>query len=85
MTLTIIIFLYAYLLFVLVWLVFSLIALYHIIKYGQISFTSSIATFSYLAVSALILYVSYQYLSQIDWSVALITVGNIGFFGSSNF
>lgn len=85
MTIPLIAFLYLYLLFVLIWLVFSLIAFYHIIRYGQISLASFIAAFAYLAVSAVILYLSYQYLSRIDWSVDL-TIFQVGvnFFGASN-
>ena len=36
------IFLYVYLFFVLVWLIFSLIGLYHLIRYGQIGFSSTL-------------------------------------------
>lgn len=82
MTIPLIGFLFLYFLFVFVWLIFSLIALYHIIKYGQINFTTFIAAFAYLAGSAMILFFSYEYLSRIDWSVGLtVFQGGAGIFG----
>jgi len=86
MTIPLIGFLYLYFLFVFVWLIFSLIALYHMIKYGQINFTTFIVTFAYLAGSAMILFLSYEYLSRIDWSAGLtIFQGGVGIFGVNNF
>lgn len=86
MAIPLIIFLILYCLFVFVWLIFSLVALYHMIKYGQINFTTFITTFAYLAGSAVILFLSYEYLSRIDWSVGLtIFQGGAGIFGVNNF
>ena len=86
MTIPLIGFLFLYLLFVFVWLIFSLVALYHMMKYGQINFITFITTFAYLAGAAMILFFSYEYLSQIDWSVGLtIFQGGAGAFGTSNF
>lgn len=86
MTIPLIGFLYLYLLFLFAWLIFSVIALYHIIKYGQIGFVSLMSIAVYLAVSAALLSLSYQFLSQIDWSVGLtIFQGGVNPFGSTNF
>ena len=86
MTIPLIAFLFLYLLFVFVWLVFSLIALYHMIKYGQINFTTFITTFAYIAGAVVILSFSYDYLSRIDWGVGLtILQGGAGLFGSNRF
>lgn len=86
MTIPLIGFLFLYLLFVFVWLIFSLIALYHMIKYGQMNFTTFFTSFAYIAGSALILFLSYGYLSQIDWNVGLtIFQGGAGMFGVNNF
>ena len=75
-----------YLLFVLLWLVFSLVALYHMIKYGQINFTTFITTFAYIAGSIVILFLSYEYLSRIDWGAGLtIFQGGAGIFGVDKF
>lgn len=86
MTIPLIGFLFLYLLFIFIWLIFSLIALYHIIRYGQINFTTFITTFIYIAGSAIILFLSYGYLSRIDWSVGLtIFQSGAGIFGVNNF
>lgn len=86
MTIPLIAFLFLYLLFVLVWLIFSLIALYHIIRYGQINFTSITVSLAYLLVSIIMLFLSYEYLSQIDWSAGLtIFQGGVNLFGPNNF
>ncbi|MEI6597259.1 MAG: hypothetical protein WCL13_03595 [bacterium] len=86
MTIPLIGFLILYLLFVFVWLIFSLVALYHILRYGQINFTTFITTFVYIIGLAVILFLSYEYLSQIDWSVGLtIFQGGSNAFGTSNF
>jgi len=86
MTIPIIGFLFLYCLFVLVWLIFSLVALFHMIRYGQINFVTFITTFTYIAGSVMILFFSYEYLNQIDWSVGLtIFQGGAGIFGVNNF
>jgi len=86
MTIPLIIFLYLYLLFVFIWLIFSLVALFHMIRYGQINFLTFISTFAYIGGSIMILSLSYNYLSQIDWNVGLtILQGGAGIFGTNNF
>lgn len=86
MTIPLIAFLFFYLLFVFVWLIFSLIALYHMIKYGQINFTTFLTIFIYIGISIILLFLSYQYLSRIDWNVGLtIFQGGSSLFGSNNF
>lgn len=86
MTIPLIAFLYLYLLFILAWFAFSLIALYHIIKFGQINFKSLSVTFAYLVVSTVIISLSYAYLSQINWGVSLtIFQGGVNFLGTANF
>lgn len=77
MTITLIVFLYLYLLFVGIWLIFSLIAYYHLIRYGQINFISFLAGLAYLAVAVIILAQSYQYLNQIDWSREFLNIQGI--------
>jgi len=86
MTIPLIAFLYLYLLFVFIWLIFSLVALFHMVKYGQINFMTFITTFAYLAGSVIILFLSYEYLSRIDWNTGLtIFQGGAGIFGTNNF
>ncbi|MFH1583291.1 MAG: hypothetical protein ABIB72_03155, partial [Candidatus Falkowbacteria bacterium] len=71
MTIPLIAFLFLYLLFIFIWLTFSFVGLFHMVKYGQINFTTFITTFFYIAGSIIILFLSYEYLSRIDWSVGL--------------
>jgi len=86
MTIPLIGFLFLYLLFIFIWLIFSLVALFHMVKYGQINFMTFITTFAYIAGSVVILSFSYDYLSHIDWSVGLtIFQGGAGLFGSNRF
>ncbi len=86
MTIPLTAFLFLYLLFVFVWLVFSFIAIYHIMKYGQINFTTFAAVFIYVSGCAAILFLSYKYLINIDWSAGLtIMQGGFGIFGVNNF
>ena len=86
MSISISVFLYVYLLFILIWLIFSIIALYHMIRYGQMGFISLLVILIYILVSVMILYTSYQYLSQIDWSAEItIFPGGIPFSLPKNF
>ena len=86
MTIPLIVFLYLYLLFVFIWLIFSLVALYHMMRYGQVNLITFMATLAYIAGAAAILFFSYEYLSRIDWSVGLtIFQGGAGLFGANNF
>jgi hypothetical protein len=55
-------------------------------RYGQINFGTFLAAFIYLAGSAMILFLSYQYLIQIDWSIGLtIFQGGVDMFGVNRF
>ena len=85
MVITIVVFLYLYLLFVGIWLIFSLIAYYHLIRYGQINFFSFLAGLAYLAVAVIILSQSYQYLNQIDWTRELVTIQGVSLFSNRSF
>ena len=86
MTIPLIAFLYLYLLFLAVWLIFSLIALYHLLRFGHVNSATFFTAFFYLAGSVMLLFFSYQYLIPIDWSVGLtILQGGAGVFGLSNF
>ncbi|MFH1255479.1 MAG: hypothetical protein V1667_03355 [bacterium] len=86
MTIPLTAFLFLYLLFVFICLVFSVIAIYHIMKYGQVNFATFAAVFIYAAGCAAVLFLSYLYLSRIDWSVGLtIMQGGFGIFGVNNF
>ncbi len=70
------IFLYIYLAFLVLWLSFSVTALYHMLKFGFKNFVSYMSVFLYLAVSLIILGASFFYISQTNWSTNLIDINN---------
>lgn len=61
-----------YLLFLLLWFVFSIIAVYHMMKFGFKNFTTFFATFIFVAVSLTLLIISYNFLIQIDWDISVL-------------
>ncbi len=69
MTFPLYILLFIYFAFLFVWLIFSIIALYHMIRFGFKNFTTFFTTFIFIAVSILILAFTYEYLIQIDWNL----------------
>lgn len=71
MSFPIAIFLYLYYAFLVGWALFSLVGVYHMLKFGFKSFTSFFITLSYLAVSFIILTASWSYTSRIDWQERL--------------
>jgi len=77
MTFPLYIFLIIYFVFLLGWLIFSFIAIYHMFKYGFLNFTTFFTIFIYIAVSFLMLAVSYKYLSQVDWQMNVTIFGNL--------
>lgn len=77
MTISLSVFLYIYFVFLAVWLIFSLAAVYHMIKFSFKNFTSFFATFIFIGVSIFILMESYNYLSRIDWEMNVIVFENM--------
>jgi len=69
MTFPLYIFLFLYFAFLTLWLIFSLIAVYHILKFGFKNFITFFTTFIYISVSVIMLFGSYYYISQIDWNM----------------
>ncbi len=63
--------LFPYLLFLLVWMFFSLTAIYHILRFGFKNFITIFMAMLYVGVSAWILLVSYNYIKQIDWDLQI--------------
>ncbi len=68
MSISLSVLLYIYFTFLFFWAIFSLVALYHMIKFSFKSFTSFLSIIVYLSGSLGILAVSYFFISQIDWS-----------------
>ncbi len=71
MSFPLIIFLYIYFAFLFVWLIFSVIGVYHLIRYGFLNFMTFFSLFAYAALSFLILSVSYNYIKEVDWNVTI--------------
>ncbi len=70
------IFLYLYLAFLLLWLAFSLVAFYHIIKFGFKNFTTYFIGFLYLIIAIIILGISFFYIAQVDWQRDIFNINN---------
>jgi len=58
-----------YSIFFVVWLIFSLVAIYHMLRFGFLDITTFFMTFIFIAVSAVILFYSSNFFSQIDWTL----------------
>ncbi len=67
MTFPLYIFLFPYLIFLVVWAIFSLTAVYHMLRFGFKNITTILTTIIYIGVSTWLLYISYQYIDQINW------------------
>ena len=62
-------FLTTYFLFLLIWSIFSLVAIYHVLRFGFLNFTTLASTLIFIAVSAMLLIYSYNFINQIDWNL----------------
>lgn len=71
MSFPLVIFLYIYFAFLFVWLIFSAVGVYHLVKYGFLNFMTFFSLFAYAAVSFLILAVSYDYIREVDWNITV--------------
>ncbi len=58
--------------FALIFFVFAIINLYHMFNYGFLNFESFLMTFIFIAGTVLILFITYQLGSQIDWTQTFI-------------
>ncbi len=66
------IFLYLYLGLIGLFALLAFFDLYHIARFGFVNGTTTTVTFVFLAVTALILFISYTELQQIDWSEMIV-------------
>ncbi|MCK4554299.1 hypothetical protein KAU19_05055 [Candidatus Parcubacteria bacterium] len=67
MTFSLSLLLIPYLLFLFLWLIFSIVAVYHMMKFGFKNFTTFFTTFIFIGVAILMLMTTYDFISQIDW------------------
>ena len=82
MVLPLYIFLIIYLVFLLIWVIFSMVAIYHMLKFGFLNFTTFFVIFIYIAVAVLLLFTSYYFLNQVDWTLRFNPLGSL--FGVSS-
>ena len=61
------IFLIPYAVILIIYFVFSFFSLYHMFRFGVTNFTTFFMSFIYIAVSAIIIFVSYNFIAGIDW------------------
>lgn len=61
------IFYYTYLVFVLIFLVFTFFNIYHLVRFGFLTIGNIVIIAFYITVSILILLISWNYIGQIDW------------------
>jgi len=55
-----------------IFVIYAFVNLYHLFVYGFLSYLSFLMTFLFLAISILILFITYKYGLQIDWSQTFI-------------
>lgn len=70
-------FLYIYYAFLIFWAIFSLVALYHMVKFSFINFTSFFTIVLYLGISAVLLKISFLFIGTIDWGINLAIFQNM--------
>jgi len=68
MTFPLSIFLIPYFILLAVWLILSLVAVFHMLKFGFKTFATFVSVFLYIGVSLIMLNVSYYYIKGIDWN-----------------
>jgi len=61
------IFYYIYLIFVVIFLFFTFFNIYHLVRFGFLTIGNIVMIAFYIAVSILILLISWGYISQINW------------------
>lgn len=67
MTFNLIFLLYIYYIFLFFWAILSLIGFYHLVRFGGRMFGSFFVGIVYIIGVVVILFLSYNYLSSIDW------------------
>jgi len=70
-----IIFLYAYYIFLAIWALIALISLFHILSYGVKNIITLFATVLFIGISGLMLSTSFLYINKIDWKAPVSTFG----------
>ena len=79
MTFPISAFLIAYFIFLVFFAIFAYFDIYHVLKFGTLNFTNFLATFIFFGVTTLILFLTYQYINQIDWTTPVSLFQGVSF------
>jgi len=77
MTINLSILLIPYFIFLAFWLLFSLISIYHMLRYGFKGFVTPIIVVAYCALSFFILSTSAMYLYELDWNQELFILDSV--------
>ena len=80
MTFSLAVFLYIYYGFLVVWLIFCLVAIYHMFKFGFKTFTTFASTFIFIVVAVIMLVFSLAFINGVNWDTEITILG-----GSNNF
>jgi hypothetical protein len=72
-------FLIPYIVFVLIFLFYTFSNIYHIVKFGFVSFFSYLITFAYIVVTIATLFVSYFYIAQVNWDATIQIINPVSF------
>lgn len=75
-TITLELFLYIYLAFIVVWLIFNVVAIYHLLKYGFKNVFTFFAVLFIVLFSSTLLNISGNFVKQIDWSPEINLLNN---------
>ncbi|HAM88255.1 MAG: hypothetical protein US83_C0010G0076 [Candidatus Falkowbacteria bacterium GW2011_GWC2_38_22] len=75
-TITLEFFLYIYLAFIVVWLIFNIVAIYHLLKYGFRNIFTFFAILFIVFCSSALLSISGNFVKQIDWSPEINLLNN---------
>lgn len=57
---------------ILFFLIFAFFNVYHLVRFGFMSFSAFLATFIFLAASVLLLWFSWQYVATVNWQEAML-------------
>ena len=71
------IFYYVYLVFVVIFLFFTFFNIYHLVRFGFLTVGNVVMIGFYIAISIIILLISWYYIEQIDWQQAIPIIQTI--------
>ncbi|OIO07803.1 hypothetical protein CO115_04515 [Candidatus Falkowbacteria bacterium CG_4_9_14_3_um_filter_36_9] len=66
-----------YLIFLLLWIFFSFVGIFHLLNFGFKNLVTLMAIFIYVGVALFILIISINYINQIDWSFKIGLLNDI--------